>query len=806
MMKRLIYIPIILPILLAGAASCQRADMLLPDGEVERSDNLPIRLEVSIADRTGDAPDTRSADNAKKEFFAGDEETGEPADIIHVQSTFDCETYTETRYCALRYAGDGVWVPEGSQNFAWPNDAVSGRFTAYYIHGSNAELTDNVGEEETAMKRRFTDIVDGEDPLRAVTPAGEPVRYGHTVRLNFEHILANLTLIELDAGIDEDLVFRIEPGSVDVVGKKNMPLKDGFEVSLADGGNGKEIKFEYIKFDGEEGMAMVKAPTELVRDPQTREESRQVSFFLEPDRTYDAFTIFYSNGNGDRYLSYKNSNPNLSRTLYGNNRYIFDVKKSAGVTIESRREQQWDESDEFTTVVDAGKFLQAVHSNSSYSEIDPKTGEEVLILEATTNPAGTLLQRNIIFQNPYYHVFTFDKDNDGNPITPYDFVPSVGSDNVFDGGFHYVKNLCCPMFYENSGVIKNLGFTDANIGGADPNGMWTSILNYNDGKVTNPPYAYNRTGLIATDNHGTVQNVRVKDATVTVGIHAADDQEAHYVGVLFGINNSSGYVEQVYLSGDIKVVVKNSSTTIPEVNIGGLAGQNRGTLTDIGQLVDNRPDLKEDHRPRPVKISVTNALTDVHGGYRVGGLVGDNTGRLSEVSIPTVTDAVTVDCSGSFGVIAYVGGLVGQAASSQGNEISSCLIGSGSVTAGKTEKYQQLDARSYTGGMVGLFNERTAIFNCTSFCSVKGFSYTGSLVEVACGGVFGTIDIYNGGTAGKMHSIAAFGDALEGTNAGCFAGEAPYNKTWDDYKGVVDVKQIGTLPPIGRKGAEPPQI
>ena len=800
MMKRFIYLPIFLT-LLVGLSSCQQDDFFLDDDEVERTDNLPIQLDAFI----GDAVDTRSVDKAKKTFSFGDVESGVSADVIHVQSTFTLDDgSTLTRYCAMQYTEDEKWMPMGNASFAWPNNAVTGTFTAYYIYGSNGELTTNVGEN-AVTQTRFTDIIDGQDPLRACT---EDVRYGHTVGLKFQHILTHLTLIELDAGIDDQLIFRIDPGN-------NQKLNNAFQILLVEDDNKEpHIEFNYISIPeilkedpvaGNVYGTLIKSPTELVRDKQTRAESCQVGFFLQPDCSYNAFSIYYSNG--DRYLTYKNSDPNTqNRKLDGNNRYIFNVKKSAGVTITTPPEQKWDESEEFTTVVDTEKFLQAVYTNSSYSEYSEEKQEMVQILEATNNPAGTLLKCNIRFQNPYYHIFPHpaSTDDDGNPVAAYDFVPLVGSDNVFDGGYHYIKDLCCPLFFENSGVIKNLGFVNTTIG-VDPQYEWTSILNYSEPGAVKT-YEYNRTGIIATNNHGTVQNIRVKDATVKVGIYAEDDQEAHNVGALFGVNNSSGYVDNVYLSGRIDVIVDNYTDLIPEVNIGGLAGQNLGTMIHIEQLVDNREDLP--NPPTPVRISVTNLLRSSLGAYYIGGLVGNNTGKLSEVSIPTTPTssnnqavAITVDSSVSFGVISDIGGIAGKAESSQGNEISACLIGSGIVTAGETDKYQTIDAYSYTGGLVGVLSERTHVFNCTAFCSVIG-SATRSGISQAVGGVFGNIKVIqqNGATSyppGTMMSIAVFGDRLEGANPGCFVGEAPAGKTWADYETLVDVKKFPDIEYIG---------
>lgn len=807
-MKRSIYIPFLLA-LLSGFVSC-RQDLLLdeptPETPVERVDDLPIRLEVSIADVLCDNPATRSIEQAKKTFSYGDPETGAAPDIIHVISKFSTDPdpkseadWTIQRYSALEYTEDGEWVPRGATSFAWPNDAEWAEFEAYYVHGSTGELTANVDETAfTATRRLFSTLADGEDPLRATAEKkeGEPgVRYGHTVKLTFGHILTHLTLIQLEAGIDDDLVLRIERHDVE----EPAMFNNAFELKLVEEEGKPGLKFGYFVDEEELGglgaASQVQAPTELVRDWETRAESRQAGFFLEPGRTYNHFTIYYASS-GTKHLEYNNSDPGAKRILLPNNRYTFDVKRSSGVSIFEKPEQKWDESDDFTEVVDAGKFLQAIYNNSSYSEVHD--GEEIPILERTDNPVGTLLLRNVYFKDPFYHIFTYRKDADGNPIDPYDFVPSVGGDNIFDGGYHYIKGLCCPLFYENHGTIKNLGLTNVTIGSGDTYGEWASVENYSSSENVNKPYDYSRTGALATLNEGTVQNIRVKNLTVHVSILSDDEQENHDAGALVGINETSGHIERVYLNGPVELRVKKANTgaSVPTVNIGGLAGQNLGTMTRIEQLVDNSPGTEV----IPATISVRNELSGELGTYFVGGLVGNNTGKLTDVTIPTAAGGVTVDCSPSFGMYSYLGGIAGMADSANDNEISSCLIGSGSVKAGKTQKHLDLDAFSYTGGMIGVYSERTHFYNCTAFFSVEGSSlaYENDGVGRATGGVIGLIKALETGYApGKMHSIASYGDLEKCTNVGCFAGEVPAGKSWADYQDKVDVKQSGDIDYIG---------
>lgn len=838
-MKRLIYLSIFMA-LMAGLASCQRD--LLPDvvDKVEHTHDLPIQIVATIGDANieGEEPATRSVEKAKKDFIYTDTENGTVGDVIHVQSEFleaDKKTVIETRYTALQYVEEGKWEPMGNGRFAWPDKAEYGRFTAYYIHGSTGALTDYFNENDpdndsTATLQKFSDLVDGTDPLKSVTEE----LYGHTVSLKFEHMLTHLTVIELDAGVEDELIFRVDQ---DAAKMNKGALNNAFEITLDQKTNKINIEYKAVyeslknepagggqtteepEDDNQTGSgdgstdqpsgsgyaALIKSQTVLVRDPVTRKESRQVGFFLEPGRIYDAFSILFSNR--DPYLNYTNSSSADKRgqLLMANNRYTFNVKKSAGVTMATKPDQNWDEDDEnFTVVVDAEAFLHAVNTNSDYSEYDDEKEMWVHILEATTDPSGTLLKCNVKFKEPYYHVFSYPdgKTNpDGTKTEPYEFVPTVGADNIFDGGYHYIDGMCCPLFYENSGTIKNLGLSHVTIGN-EKYGNWISNLKYKD-KETFKEYEYNRTGAIVTKNNGYLQNIRVRDLEINVELYENGNQETHNVGALIGVNDVSGHVESIHLSGKIAINTVKTTGKEATVVIGGLAGQNGGTIMDVGQLVDNRPEIKEGHI-QPVEICINNSLVDDNGRYDIGGFVGINTGKLSGINIPTAGAdgaAVTIDSHNSKGTISYIGGIVGTADTSLGNEISSCLVGSGKVMAGTSNSHDPIIANSYTGGIAGQINESVNVSNCTVFCSVTGATNP-SEKKFGTGGVFGKIIAFAATNSvteiGEMTSIAAFGDTLAGSNAGCFAGEVDgtTNRDWDYYKERVDVRTFSGYPYI----------
>lgn len=181
-------------------------------------------------------------------------------------------------------------------------------------------------------------------------------------------------------------------------------------------------------------------------------------------------------------------------------------------------------------------------------------------------------------------------------------------------------------------------------------------------------------GLIAR-NLGTVQNLRIQDATVTgssqVGIVAGQN--------ITGPNNAIGRIDNVHVTGSVNAGFTANDDRADSRQVGGLVGLNEGVITrsssgasvsgeiSVGGLVgENNGSISNSY-------SSNGQVKGLSGDNRIGGLVGTNLGTLN-----SVYSASTID---SF----YGGGLVGS--SPYGGVISS---------------YWDLSSRANSAGGTGL--------------------------------------------------------------------------------------------------------
>ena len=166
---------------------------------------------------------------------------------------------------------------------------------------------------------------------------------------------------------------------------------------------------------------------------------------------------------------------------------------------------------------------------------------------------------------------------------------------VFDGRGYAILNLRqrqdgssngdlgpVGLFYNNSGTIRNLGIIGGTLSGSNSGG-----------------------GAIATNNYGTISN---SFSTATVTGFLGSSRIGGLVGWNYGIINGGSY----------------STGTVSGYVVGGLVGENRGTINE------------------------SYAAGVVNGNY-AGGLVGQNSGNIRwTYSLSRVTGTV------------YTGGLVGE--------------------------------------------------------------------------------------------------------------------------------------------------
>jgi hypothetical protein len=350
------------------------------------------------------------------------------------------------------------------------------------------------------------------------------------------------------------------------------------------------------------------------------------------------------------------------------------------------------------------------------------------------------------------------------PIGTYD-NPFIGN---FDGQGYEIRNLFINrsdeddvgLFsaLEQSGVIKNIGVTNATVIGQDRVGglvgaNWdggTVSNSYYSGSVTGSNHHYHVGGLLG-GNEGTLTNSH-STGSVTGG---------EWMGGLVGTN--VGTVSNSYSS---------SSVTGNGDLIGGLGGVNVGTVNNsystgnvtghlgVGGLVG------ANGYGDPGTVSNSYSTGSVTGESYVGGLVGGNT-EESTVSNSYSTGSVAGNLS--------VGGLMG------GNE-------GGTVT--DSYSVGNVTGVDNVGGLVGENLIDGNVSNSYSSGSVTGNSSVGGLVGTNAGNVSNsfwdtetsgqaTSDGGTGKTTAEMQDIATFSGAAWNIIAVANSGERNPAYIWN---------------------------
>ena len=728
-------------------AGCREDDFGLQD--TVRGKDIPVDLVIDISD----SPATRGIMEESKTAFYTDE-------LIHVRAVYNCVSNgvesTKTQYGVLKYNGHGKWNPyDSSHALTWPDDAVSGSFSAYYIEGSTGVLSSN-----TMPAKLLSDYKYSEVPLFAEI---KDVKYGAAVKLGMRHIFSYLTLVDIQEGISDELWFAVPTDYTNRDAKLNNAFRLNFNPETY------EMTQEFLQIPNSDyidgnGDELVYIKSKLSEEENDGNVSTSVSFFLQPG-VYHRFNILYPRSR-DTYATYLTYDRDLEQVtgpqgLLPNGRYVFSILKSLGVIVQETPEDGWDNKEPAVNI-DVEKFLRAVNSGSDYFETDEETGEDVQILESTIE--GTRLLRNVDFQYFYYDIFEVG-----------DFKPVLN--NTFDGNYHYIYHMGCPLFYQNDGIITNLGIRDAKT--LTPVISSEGLIRY--GKPVDTSY----NGIITSRNYGTVNNMRVINVEMTVYIQTSDiydrTQEAHNEGILFGVNR--GNVYDVAISGDLKLFVTNApgEDVIPRITIGGVAGQNLGTVSGISYIDDSAFEAPF--------INIINNCRGANGAYKVGGIAGNNTGTLTDIFVPSVT----VDATGSSGLESYLGGMVGESPSSNSGaaQISGCIV-RGEVKAGNISSLLNLNSLSYVGGVAGSLNIQANISDCSVSVGVTGSQNYDETVEYAEGGAFGVLQRSLGTAEGEIQTLACFGSTLSGNGyVGNFAGIVPSGFGWEHYAdNQITIKQF----------------
>lgn len=758
-LKHTLFLMLLLPFL-AGCTDDLLADRLSAD----TGDELPIEFDFSMPAAT------RGFDGEVKRAFTN-------GDVIHIIGTFQTKELQEDgnykegsvkRYGAMSYNGK-QWNPLAGSKLTWPSVAVSGTFEAYYIYGSNGVLTG-----ATEPKPVFLADVKPEngDPMHAESE--KDIIYGHAVGLNFEHLCAYLTLVDLEPQVATYYWFRRE---------NVADFNNAFKFYLRDDAEGDpEFVFEFCAEQANPkdfpGLVYISADAvaQTIFDENGEVKTiTKASYFLQPGY-YDTFSLCYPAAapNVYDYLEYDYNNipensggvgkENNKPQLEAGTTYTLTITKSPGITINSPSSGEgWHDRTPYYEV-DVEEFLKAIAEKRKYEvTVEDEDGSKrtVTILEATAD--GTKLLENVDFKYFEY----FDYGSQKWKFKDENFVPNISEGNVFDGDYHYIRNLASPLFRYNYGTIKNVGIHDIKIEAT----TYEDEENYDDRDKD-----MSRLGALCMWNrhNAVISNVRVASVEMKVTVLSqitteSDGSETHNIGCVVGSN--TGSISEVALSGAFRLDVTGTNTN-SSVLIGGLLGQNaaEGTVYDVTPLEGD------------LEIKISNSCNGDLGSYSVGGVVGESTGTISGV----ILSDVTIDGTRSSGVTSYMGGIAGQLAASENVStptfVESCVIG-GSIKAGKTVKYGAITSGSYIGSIAGA-DYNVAVRDCRTVVSVYGSATGNENVIYATGGGFGRI---RDASAYVFENLIIYGSTLDGLNdpdnmqfIGNFAGIVPLGQTWED--------------------------
>ena len=735
--------------------------------------------------------ETRGFDDAtvKTKFSEGD--------VIHIVGTFltsalqEDGTFEEgitARYGALKYnSKTRQWEAVSGSRLTWPSISTKGKFYAYYLSSSTGLIT----SYDDPITVSLSDVTPQTDPL--MVPETDYLEYGHAVNLQFEHLCTYLTLIDLEPMVASNYFFTTESVGTgddsDGTGARK-PFNNAFQLTLNTNSGTDDprlegtpqLNFEFLRQENpaynNEVFISGKATTQETEDSEGETRTvTNVGYFLEPG-LYDKFDLEYSAIAPDtyKYLSYNYSNippaiegveyENIPPNLLGGTTYTLTVTKSPGVTIVNPPPGDgWDEENE-PEDIDVREFLRAVKDGTDYTN-----SAGTRILEAV--PGGTKLLRNVNFNNTDYEDF----------MNVLGFLPDISEGQTFNGDYHYIFNLGCPLLRYNYGSITNLGIKGATITAE------SQEYSYDDPESS---VDRSRHGALCMWNRpeGKIENVRLSNVSMTISVvytnPAEDGSEVHNVGCVVGSN--TGRISEIYLGDTFTLTVNGTDVKNAEILIGGFAGQNAGSgiISDVSMLNDD------------FRMTITNNCKGDLGSYSVGGIVGSSSGFISGV----ILSDVAINCRESSGVISYLGGMAGKLEVSQGSSsyMKSCILG-GAVEAGQVSQSGYIDGEAYTGGMAG-YDNMVDVTDCRSSVSVTGSATVENNVTYGTGGAFGRIASpaeFTGLIAFGAKLQAPGGQSVSGANyIGNFAGIGPQNQSWDDYKNNnIIFRSFNSLEPIG---------
>lgn len=672
-------------------------------------------------------------------------------DVIHVQGEFETQEYKAGkptgktskvwRYDTFKYT-NGKWVTNaaGETLLKWPWNATKGTFTAYYISGAMSSLYDG-----TSYEGDLGDDCNLNDPLRAVAT---DVERDHAVNFRFEHLCTRLVIQNTKNNYAEEYWFH----------KKNIS-------------NAYSLSYEPV-VDDETGIQYHRLGFSFICNPAKNEgaissvkvmsgnagadsNAGYVIFYLEPGKYYGS-DLNYSNNR--LYLTLNvdaldKPSEAESDGLIAGKTYILDIEKAKGIINKETAENPWENPDPPITDFNVQKLIDAISKGEEYEDI------------LRFDDAGNLvLKKNLDFQ--------------GKDFEPKNLPANI----ILNGNFHFITNAVHALFAQNFGTIRNLEVRNTHI---------TQYANETS-----------RAGAVARLNYGYIDNIRLKNLTISLPALTGTDHVTSIGGVVG--EHENGQISNIYLIGKYSVEIFDPATGKADgrVFLGGITGQANGSSPAIRNVFL----LQDDHGNEP---DISLILKCNGGTFSVGGIAG-----MITTGVENCTISATIDCSAANALDCSAGGLFGRESSTDtGFEISNCnIMGkvygafTSTVTTGSITTY----GRSLVGGIGGAIqNSSMTIFNCRSFCDVfdcfnSAESYDSSAITseiYASGSAFGRITttstVVNNCTAwGKVSAtpISPTG-SLGGSFVGSFVGYALNG--FEIGTNTVNKNVNGSLPECG---------
>lgn len=727
--KKYVYQAILTCYMLCTLSGCDRQGRL----EASASEHPEGVTVCFTAQYAGDGLSTRGATAGKTDF--------EDEDVIHIAASF-YEKTGETgerqvgpvQYCAYKYKnGDWKSIMENAE-ITWPYACDFGRFTAYYISGSNGAL--NEGSDAAIRwlsEWKETGTTDDTGPMIGTTETKE-LPFGHTVNLVFTHLCTRLSITNLDASTVSEYWLTNTAGS----------FHNAYQLKR-DGNSG--LKFEWIAKPDDESNSIYIARSLDATAANGR--TNTVTFYLEPGDYSGAKLNFRNN------RSYLTLNSGKLNGLKAGHSYVLDITKDKGIVFDVTDDDGWNDPDnpkDLYELKDIPAFLRAAGNGESYEE------NGTSILESTR--IGVILLRNLDFNG---------KDplsKDDFPGSALDGLQSLNTSVTFDGDFHYILNSVRPLFNEIQGRLYNLGINRFNI----------------EGKVDTSVSGYGGLSRSVSES-GAIGNVRISNLTLNVSLPNPQNLATYYIGCVAGFN--AGNISDIGVRNQISITVKNIDNTEminAQILVGGIIGQNGGTLSGCSDFDSSKA----------AAISVTNQCIS-SASMSTGGVVGYSFGNINNAALQ-----VKVDASASEGTYNNAGGMAGRLRSSNDNIIKEFtnISVQGSVQGGQGRRIENGgNGKSFTGGVAGrLYNY--FIKNCNALCDVTGWQgEIRSDVRYATGGAFGCIATlhtdklvfhstwYGSGLKGSTGAVTGGGTENTSNNyVGTFAGIIPTHRSDDGYK------------------------